>query len=130
MRFQTCTELFVSAGKVKSLRDTTPAMIRRAGNVSGAIGHELVRLFARNVGNGYLRETTATITKEASNHKAVGDYVTTYIDDALVYEVPGRKMTGGESFNYTVEFSHDSDAEQFFQKVTQYSELLDYTTWG
>ena len=97
----------------KSMGEVTPAMVQRAGNISGAIGHDLVRLFVKNVGTGYWRKTTTTIPKEAGQSKAVCDNVSTYKDDALVENIRGRKLAGAETFEYSVEFKGNKDSEKF-----------------
>ena len=102
------------------MTDVTPATVRRAQIVSGAIGHELTRLFPR-----YETTSTSTVTKE---HKVVCDYVATYKEDALVYNIPGRKMTGAKDFDYNIEFEDCDDSEEFYQKITEHSEDLDFTT--
>ena len=114
---------------MKSMGEVTTAMVQRAGNISGAIGHELVKLFAKNVGTGYWRETTATIQKEAGQRKAVCDYVSTYKADALVENVRGRKLAGAEAFEYSVEFKDHKDSEKFYQKILEHSDDLDITVW-
>ena len=118
--------LFLSTGKVKTLGEVTPAMVRRAGNISGAIGHELVRLFAKNIGTGYLQERTDGPTKEASQQKAVRDYVQTYGGDNLVQTIPDRKLSGAENFHHTVEFKSVADSGHFHQKMLDHSKVLDF----
>ena len=59
--------VFLSTRNVQSLGDITPPMVRRTGNISGAIALELERLVAKNVGTGYRRQTTLTVTKKANS---------------------------------------------------------------
>ena len=81
--------LFLSTGKVRTLGEVTPAMVCRAGNISGAIGHKLVQLYAKNIDG---------LTKEASQQKAVCDYMQTYGGDDLVQTIPDKKLSGAETF--------------------------------
>ena len=117
---------FYPQERLKRLGEVTPANVRRAGNISGVIDHELVRLFAKNIGTGYLREHTDGVTKEAIQQKAVCDYLRTCGGDDLVQTIPDRKLSGAENFHYIVEFKNVGDSGHFYQKMLDHSKVLDF----